>query len=79
MDFRLRGKEQVADLKLVADALFANGVNQVIWHGMPFNPVGIDTIMFYASVHVGRKGNLAKDIPAFNSYMTKVCGYMKRE
>jgi len=78
MDFRLRGKEQVADLKLVADALFANGVNKVIWHGMPFNPVGIDTIMFYASVHVGRKGNLSKDIPAFNSYMEKVCGYMKR-
>jgi hypothetical protein len=78
MDFRLRGKEQVADLKLVADALFANGVNQIIWHGMPFNPVGIDTIRFYASVHVGRKGNLAKDIPAFNSYMTKVCGYMKK-
>ncbi len=78
MDFKLRGKEQVADLKLVADALFANGVNQIIWHGMPFNPVGIDTIMFYASVHVGRKGNLAKDIPAFNSYMTKVCGYMKK-
>jgi hypothetical protein len=78
MDFRLRGKEQVADLKLVADALFANGVNQIIWHGMPFNPVGIDTIMFYASVHVGRKGNLAKDIPAFNSYMTKVCRYMKQ-
>jgi len=78
MDFRLRGKEQVADLKLVADALFANGVNQIIWHGMPFNPVGIDTIMFYAAVHVGRKGNLAKDIPAFNSYMTKVCGYMKQ-
>ncbi|MCX6244281.1 MAG: glycosyl hydrolase [Bacteroidetes bacterium] len=78
MDFRLRGKEQVADLKLVADALVANGVNQVIWHGMPFNPVGIDTIMFYASVHVGRKGNLAKDIPALNAYMEKICGYMKR-
>jgi hypothetical protein len=78
MDFRLRGKEQVADLKLVADALFANGVNQVVWHGMPFNPAGIDTIMFYASVHVGRKGNLAKDIPAFNGYMTKVSGFMKR-
>jgi hypothetical protein len=78
MDLRLRGKEQVADLKLVADALFANGVNQIIWHGMPFNPTGIDTIMFYASVHVGRKGNLAKDISAFNGYMTKVSGYMKR-
>jgi len=78
MDFMLRGKEQVADLKLVADALFANGVNQVVWHGMPFNPAGIDTIMFYASVHLGRKGNLAKDLPAFNGYMTKVCNHMKQ-
>jgi len=78
MDFRLRGKEQVADLKLIADALFANGVNQVVWHGMPFNPVGIDTIMFYASVHVGRKGNLARDITGFNEYMAKVSGIMKK-
>jgi hypothetical protein len=78
MDFKLRGKEQVADLKLIADALFANGVNQIIWHGMPFNPIGIDTIMFYASVHVGSKGNLSKDIPAFNEYMEKVAGYMKQ-
>ena len=78
MDFKLRGKEQVADLKLIADALFANGVNQVVWHGMPFNPVGIDTIMFYASVHVGRKGNLAKDIAGFNEYMGRVSRYMKK-
>lgn len=26
-------EEQTADLKLVADALFANGINQIIWHG----------------------------------------------
>lgn len=78
MDFRLRGKEQVADLKLVADALFANGVNQVVWHGMPFNPAGIDTIRFYATVHVGKAGNLSPDIRAFNRYMANVCHYMKQ-
>ena len=78
MDFKLRGKEQVADLKLIADALFANGVNQIVWHGMPFNPAGIDTIMFYAAVHVGSKGNLSKDIPAFNVYMQKVSYCMKQ-
>ena len=33
-------REQVADLKLLADAVFANGVNQVVWHGMPFNGAG---------------------------------------
>jgi hypothetical protein len=70
-------KEQTADLKMVADALFANGVNQVIWHGMPFNPVGIDTIYFYASVHVGKKGNLSGEIPAFNNYMTNVSEKMR--
>ena len=31
--------EQTADLKLLADALFANGVNHIIWHGKPFNMI----------------------------------------
>jgi hypothetical protein len=31
-----QGEEGVADLKLLADALFANGVNHVFWHGMPY-------------------------------------------
>jgi hypothetical protein len=70
-------KEQTADLKLVADALFANGVNQIFWHGTPFNPIGIDTIYFYASVHVGTKGSLTEEIPAFNDYMTKVTEKMR--
>ena len=70
-------EEQTADLKMVADALFANGVNQIIWHGTPFNPVGVDTIYFYASVHVGQKGTLSKDLPSFNDYMTKVSEAMR--
>jgi len=78
MDFKLRGLEQIADLKLIADALFANGTNQIFWHGMPFNPIGIDTIRFYASVHVGSTGNLSKDISAFNLYMQKVSACMKK-
>jgi hypothetical protein len=69
--------EQTADLKLVADALFANGVNQIIWHGMPYNPAGIDTIYFYASVHVGKKGSLAEELPSFNDYLTRVSEKMR--
>ncbi len=64
--------EQTADLKMVADALFANGVNVHIWHGTPFNPVGIDTIFFYATVHVGTKGNLTRELIPFNEYLTNV-------
>jgi hypothetical protein len=69
-------EEQTADLKLVADALFANGVNRHIWHGTPFNPTGVDTISFYASVHVGTQGNLSEETPAFNNYLTRVSEFM---
>ena len=70
-------EEQAADLKLLADALFANGVNHIIWHGKPFNPAGQDTVKFYASVHVGKSGSLAPEIPGFNRYMEKVSSVMK--
>jgi hypothetical protein len=71
-------QEQTADLKLLADALFANGVNQIIWHGKPHNPAGRDTVSFYASVHVGPTGALAEEIPAFNRYLETVSSYMKK-
>lgn len=54
-------EEQTADLKLVADALFANGINQIIWHGKAHNPKDYDTVNFYASTHIGPKSNLARD------------------
>ncbi len=71
-------EEQVADLKLLADAVFANGVNQIFWHGKPFNPAGQDTVKFYASVHLGKSGSLAKNIPAFNKYLQQVSAYMRK-
>jgi hypothetical protein len=69
--------EQTADLKMVADALFANGVNLHIWHGTPFNPIGVDTIYFYATVHVGTTGSLTDELIPFNEYLTKVSNAMR--
>ena len=71
-------KEQTADLKLVADALLANGVNQIIWHGKAHNPKDKDTVNFYASTHIGDDSNLASEITPFNNYLETVCGYMKK-
>ncbi len=71
-------QEQTADLKLLADALFANGTNHIIWHGKPHNPAGQDKVSFYASVHVGPTGALAEEIPAFNRYLETVSGYLKK-
>ena len=69
-------KEEPADLKLLVDGLFANGINQVVWHGMPFNPPKGET-EFYALVHVGPDGTLARHLPEFNRYMEKVCSFMR--
>lgn len=71
-------EEQTADLKLVADALFANGINQIIWHGKAHNPKGYDTVSFYATTHVGPESSMAAEIPAFNEYLSKVSSYMKK-
>jgi hypothetical protein len=68
-------KEQVADLKLLADSLFAQGVNQVVWHGMPFNGPG-GRNEFYASVHVGPDAAFAAELPSFNAYLGQVSSLM---
>ena len=44
---------------------------------MPYNPKGIDTIYFYASVHVGKKGSLTEELPTFNNYLKKVSEKMR--
>jgi hypothetical protein len=69
-------EEQTADLKLVADALFANGINHIIWHGKAHNPAGSDTVNFYATTHIGNIGNLAPEIESFNRYLETVSSYM---
>ncbi len=69
--------EQTADLKLIADAIFANGVNHIIWHGAPFRTKTRDG-EFYAAVHVGPGGSLASELRAFNAYLEKVSSFMAR-
>ena len=71
-------EEKITDLKLVADACFANGVNHIIWHGKPFSFTGQDETRFYATVHVGRKGSLSEHLEDFNAYMTKVSKMMRQ-
>jgi hypothetical protein len=69
-------KEQTADLKMVADAMFAQGVNHHVYHGMPYNPEGSDTIDFFATTYFGPGGSLTSELPAFNAYIEKVSGIM---
>lgn len=70
-------RELIADLKLVADAAIANGVNHIIWHGMPYNPPGGKN-QFFATVHVGPDSHFADELPAFNAYLAQVCEWMRK-
>lgn len=72
-----QGEERLADLKLIADGLMANGVNHVVWHGMPYNPPG-GRQRFYATTHVGPESALAADFAPFNAYLTAICTQMRR-
>ncbi len=73
-------QEQVADMRLIADALFANGTNQIIWHGMPFigKEQTKDENYFYASVYVGRDSYFIDQLKEFNDYMANVSRYMRK-
>ena len=72
-----QGEERLADLKLIADGLMANGVNQIVWHGMPYNPPG-GAQRFYATTHVGPDSALAADFAPFNRYMEQICTQLRR-
>jgi alpha-L-rhamnosidase len=66
-------EEQAGDIKLLADAMFANGVNQVIWHGTPFGDH-----RFGATCHVAPDGSLAPHLPELNRYFQEVCAVMRK-
>ena len=70
------GEERVADLKLLADALVANGVNFFVWHGMPISTPGGQS-RFYATTHVGPDCGFVGDLDAFNAYLTDVSSLMR--
>jgi len=70
-------KEQTADLKMVADAMFAYGVNHHVYHGMPYNTIGSDTNTFFATTYFGPNGSLSDELPQFNSYIEKVSKYLQ--
>ncbi|MFO0952975.1 MAG: glycosyl hydrolase [Isosphaeraceae bacterium] len=71
------GEEQTADLALLADAVLANGVNQVVWHGTPYNPLG-GSNRFFATTHVGPDSPFAADLPRLNAYLTRACRALRR-
>jgi hypothetical protein len=64
-------QEEALDIKCVADAQFAFGVNHVVWHGMPFGSASGNP-EFYASIHVGPGGTLETHFKKLNEYLSTI-------
>ncbi len=69
-------RERLGDLRLLADAVIANGVNQIVWHGTPYNPPDGGN-EFYASVHIGPDSPFASELADFNKYLETTCGLLR--
>lgn len=63
----------LADIKAATDQLFLSGINHIFFHGIPYSPPDADWPgwQFYASVNMGPKGGLWRDMPAYNAYVTR--------
>src|SRR5262249_13051253 len=72
-----QAEERILDLKVTADSIVAHGINQILWHGMPFNAPGKND-HFYAAIHVGETGSLTPELAPFNEYLARVSGFMRR-
>ena len=69
-------QEEALDIKCVADAQFAFGINHVVWHGMPFGTAA-ENPEFYASIHVGPGGTLEPHFITLNTYFATIASAMR--
>jgi hypothetical protein len=63
----------LSQLKPAADFLFLCGINQLVYHGVPYSPAEAPWPgwQFYAAVNFSPNGGLWRDLPAFNAYVTR--------
>jgi hypothetical protein len=77
-----QGEERIGDIYLLGDALVANGVNHLIWHGTPLHSSALTVEQnrsrwFYASVHVGPDAAFADELAECNAYFGAICAAMR--
>lgn len=64
----------LSQIKPTVDKLFISGINHIVYHGTPYSPPGADWPgwLFYASTHVAPTNTFWRDLPALNTYITRV-------
>lgn len=67
-------QEGPADLKIIADRAFCEGMNRLVIHGFPHNPseFGYPGIAYWAGTHYNDKRAWWPKVRAFNDYLSRV-------
>ena len=65
--------------KTELDQLFISGVNHIFYHGTPYSPKDAPWPgwKFYASVDFSSYNTIFKDLPSFNSYVTRCQSFLQ--
>jgi hypothetical protein len=69
----------LSEAKKTFDQYFANGVNNLVYHGTPYSPVSEEWPgrMFYASVHFAPSNTWWDDLKTINSYVTSCQSFLQ--
>lgn len=67
-------QEGPADLKIIADRAFAEGMNRLVIHGFPHNPggMGYPGIAYFAGTHYNDRNTWWPKIKPFNDYLSRI-------
>lgn len=67
-------QEGPADLKIIADRAFCEGMNKVVIHGFPHNPseYGFPGIAYFAGTHFNDKRVWWPKVKPFNDYLARI-------
>ena len=71
--------ETLADLKCLFDDMYLSGVNRIMYHGTTYSPPEAEWPgwCFYASTEMNPRNAIWHDLPALNSYATRVQGLLQ--
>ena len=67
-------QEGPADLKVIADRAFCEGMNRLVIHGFPHNPteMGLPGIAYFAGTHYNDRNTWWPKIKPFNDYLSRI-------
>ena len=72
-----RFTETPEQIKIAADSIFADGINQIVNHGYPYSPKEGEPLYFYASSTISHTNTWWKYYPPLALYMNRVSEFLQ--